>query len=79
MFVVYRKGRFQTIPYGYTTTKPYNNQGWFNAVLFFCKKTFVRYEIIVFLPRKKIGKMSNIGINNLGKVSKICVKILGKI
>jgi hypothetical protein len=30
------------------------------------------------LPRKKIGKMSNIGINNLGKVSKIYVELLGK-
>jgi hypothetical protein len=39
----------------------------------------VHHEIIVFLPRKKIGKMSKIGINNLGKVSKIYVKILGKV
>jgi len=45
---------------------------------FFCKKISVRYEIIVFLPIKKIGKMSKIGINNLGKVSKIYVKLLGK-
>jgi hypothetical protein len=39
----------------------------------------VRHEIIVFLQGKKIGKMSNTDMNNLGKVSKIYVKLLGKV
>jgi hypothetical protein len=39
----------------------------------------VRHEIIVFLPRKKIGKNVKYWHKNHGKMSGIYVKILGKV
>ena len=52
MFVVYRKGRFETFPYGYTTTKPYNNQGRFNAVLFLLKNFCALRNNCIFAKKK---------------------------